>query len=100
MRGRHIGERDVVVADAAQARQDLQVFASGGCLHRIWGKYLGKGGDDEVFTVPGGEEDKVRLGAGVVNYIEVCVHLDQSQYDKAGEGGRHSHKKYSSLMLV
>ena len=50
--------------------------------------------------MPGGEEDEVRLGAGVVNYIEVCVHLDQSQYDKAGEGGRHSHKKYSSLMLV
>ena len=32
MRGRHIGERDVVVANAAQTCQDLQVFASGGCL--------------------------------------------------------------------
>ena len=30
MRWWHIGERDVVVANAAQARQDLQVFASTG----------------------------------------------------------------------
>ena len=62
--------------------------------------YLGKGGDDEVFTVPGGEEVEVRFGAGGVNYIEVFVHLDQSQYDKAGEGGRHSHKKYFNVGLM
>ena len=43
--------------------------------------------------MPGGEEDEMRFGADVVNYIEVCVQLDQSQYDKAGDGGRHSHKE-------
>ena len=47
--------------------------------------YLGKGGDDEVFTVPGGEDDEVGFGANVVDYIGVCVHFDQSQYDNAGD---------------
>ena len=38
MRGRHIGEGDVVVAHAAQACQDLKGFASN-CCHRIYGRY-------------------------------------------------------------
>ena len=86
VRGRHIGEGDVVVAHAAQACQDLKGFASNGC-HRMYGErlYLGKGGDDEVFTVPGGEDDEVGFGADVVDYIGVCVHFDQSQYDNAGD---------------
>ena len=56
--GRHIGQRDVVVADAAQARQDLQRFSS--ILEIQGGRcYLGEGGDNEVLAVPEGGEGEL-----------------------------------------
>ena len=56
--------------------------------------YLGKGGDNEVLAVPEGDKDELwGVGEGGANYIEVCVHLDLAQCDKAGDGGCQSHKR-------
>ena len=62
MRGRNVGEGDVVVPDAPQTRQDLQDEVKR--LKKTLGLYLGKGGDDEVLSVPGGEGDEDGLESG------------------------------------
>ena len=93
MRGRDVGEGDVVVPDAPQTRQDLQDGVKR--LKKLLDSTWAKGVTMRSSPCLGGEVMRMVYSLVVYNYVDVAiVHIDQQQ-DRAIRLIRSYHLSFS-----